>query len=174
MVLADQDPAQSWAESVTAYDKGRKTLAWKPQEFQPAVKIGNAERRRMERELDPVAMTFRDPVREAARTERKQDQMNATLSRVAGIHAGCRNIINGEGGPAQAAPPKRVDGQPRDNHIICNMNTTAYKHCPVLYNEDFVEGNRQPRRLKLVEKAGKRDIDIINNKYYQNDQVSEM
>ena len=73
MPLADEDRSTSWAESIRAYDQGRRTLGWQANEFQPVQKVGNAERKAMERELDPVVMKFRDPAKEAARTSRKSD-----------------------------------------------------------------------------------------------------
>ena len=168
VVLADEDTSTSWAQTIQRYDASRKTLEWAPNEFKPVTKIGNGERKAMERELDPVVMQFRDPDREAARTQRKTEEMNGTLSRYSGIVAGRRNIINGYGGPPKTPPVQRME-QIRDNHIISNVATAAYKHLPILYDEAFTEANRQPRRREPKSTGDGRDMDIISNKYFKDD-----
>jgi hypothetical protein len=165
----DKDESGSWSEAIKKYDAGRKTLSWQPNDFQPVVKIGNAERKAMERDLDPLTMTFRNPEREAARMAKRTDKMTSTLTRWDSIQAWHRNIINHEGGPYRPPLKPNTPVGRRDNHIIANMEMGAYERCPILFNEGFVEGNRKPKKLEFKEKNGIRDMNIISNKYFKND-----
>ena len=153
VVLADEDTSTSWAQTIQRYDASRKTLEWAPNEFKPVTKIGNGERKAMERELDPVVMQFRDPDREAARTQRKTEEMNGTLSRYSGIVAGRRNIINGYGGPPKTPPVQRMEQirEQVDGDVAIPLPELSATEAPAVANYTYRGLQSMSQRLASVQ-----------------------
>jgi hypothetical protein len=164
------DSSSSWAEAAKSYDANRRQLGWKKEEFIPVVRIGNRERRDMERQVDPLTMRYRDESREAAHQSKIQDKMTATLNRSVNLGKERRNIINGQGGPPKEPKPEKKIVI-RDNHIIANMSIDAYKKTSIFFDEAYVEGNRMARHVVPPVRAGMRDLNIISNRYLKDDEA---
>ena len=156
----------SWGEAVRAYDASRKTLSWKKDEFQPVMKLSHYERKVKEREVDPLTMTYRDPIKETNRLLNRSNKLNNTLDRYNHELSSHRNIINNTGGPYRPPREPRSSVIPRDNHIITNVATKDYKNLSFYFNEDYVENHRATKIPPKHAGADSREFNILNNRYF--------
>jgi len=162
------DNAASWSESIKAYETSKKQITWKKDEFEPAPQLTMYERRCKERENDPILMQCRDPTKEGARLQKKEEELNRRVKKYHDDIAGRRNIINGEGlqKPKMLMPPPRL----RDRHLISHLpNGSAHINCPTVFDEDYVRENVINRKPGKTLRAGVRDFDIVSNRYHEND-----
>ena len=158
----------SWGEAVRAYDASRKTLSWKKDEFKPVEKLSHYERKVKEREVDPLTMTYRDPIKEENRLLNRTNKLNNTLDRYNNELLSHRNIINNTGGPYRPPREPRSSVIPRDNHIITNVSIKDYKNISFYFNEDYVENHRATKVPHKHAKADSREFNILNNRYFKN------
>mmetsp|Transcript_22452 Transcript_22452/g.32751 ORF Transcript_22452/g.32751 Transcript_22452/m.32751 type:complete len:439 (+) Transcript_22452:175-1491(+) len=156
----------SWGDTIRSYEASKKTLPWKPEQAAPVQKIGLLERRTMEREVDPILMKYRDPIKE------ENFQKTVTVKKKDNKMAGQKfNIITHKGHSApNITIDRRVRGT-RDYNILSHFQNKFHKAAPVEFDEDFYMACRRPATVFSTTTVHRgRDFNILSNKYNQNDE----
>eukprot|EP01039_Chlorochromonas_danica_P010491 gene10492-11621_t len=174
MTTTNSEPS-SWSELVKQVDRDRKQLPWDPQATKPVERVSIYHRKRAERELDPIAMQFRDPHRETSYQETKDSQLQKKAEDVHRKREESFNIINHAGGGIRRADLISRDLRPgRSCHPISNLLVPDHQEAPLLYDEDYYLTHFKPHnnsnRDSLTRGRKDRDFSIISNQYYQNHQ----
>lgn len=131
------------------------------------------QRKRQEREFDPVAMKFRNPDKEAQIDMQRTAQLDSRIQRVSELKQKTFNIISHEG------PPRRIDSLPsltrdhsaqRPYHMLSNMPKPLHHDAPTIYDENFsLTVYKQTIVPRASTTAGnRREFNIISNDYFEN------
>lgn len=131
------------------------------------------QRKRQEREFDPVAMKFRNPDKEAQIEMQRTAQLDSRIQRVSELKQKTFNIISHEG------PPRRIDSLPsltrdhsaqRPYHMLTNMPKPLHHDAPTIYDETYSLTVYKQTILPVAPtNTGKRrEFNIISNDYFEN------
>ena len=166
--------ASSWSDMIKGIETSKRTLPWGKNDFQATTQISLSERKKKERELDPISMTYRDQAKErahtAARVERTQ---TAVLKRVKDINRTQYNMISHIG------PPRKIDSMresmkelevkpARTWNMFSHLPHEKQTTCPILYDEKYIKDNVKAERLFVVPEQPKREFNVITNQFSEN------
>eukprot|EP01038_Epipyxis_sp_PR26KG_P013713 gene13713-18394_t len=173
--------AGSWASMVKSIEKEKKVLPWKPEEHIKVERVSLYERKRQEREYDPITTQYRDPIRNAEDLNNREQLKTLRNTKSKEILAQKFNFINHTGPPRQydtllttlsssAAQPKR------NYHVLSNLKHGDHLNASLLYDEEIINENikkagNKPHSLTNMasfSNAKYRDFDLISNHFKTN------
>jgi hypothetical protein len=123
------------------------------------------QRRLKERELNPVLVQYRDPV--------KEDTFSKTLAstidrKTKKIPADKFNIITHQGKARSGAPFDRNLRGTRDFNILSHFATKFHEAAPLQYDEYFAEACKRPTIVRDPSLFRGREFNILSNKFLTN------
>jgi hypothetical protein len=133
------------------------------------------QRKRQERELDPIVMKYRDPAREENFSmTRTQSLMNKTHSK--NLHTFDKfNIITHQGPPRKFDANKELlttkhASKTRDWNLLSHLKHEHHAIAPILCsNIEALEELKRPAPRHSEARAGEREYNILNERFHKND-----
>jgi hypothetical protein len=117
-------------------------------------------------------MKFRDPERESEFQATKQASIQQRAATAKEEIKSKFNIVSHQGPPrkVEVDPPNVLNtGLSRDYHILTNMKKLDHTLAPLLYDEKYMmEKTKRPPRVLSYTAPNRREIDIVSNNYYVN------
>eukprot|EP01031_Cornospumella_fuschlensis_P033409 gene33409-40416_t len=166
MATASHGEASSWSEMVKSIDKERKVLPWDPTKVAPVERVSKYHRKRQERELDPVAMAYRDPVREEFYQSQKEATIKKKVDFVNTMRAEKYDIVGHFGPPRKIDTMKREYIPPRPTHILTNLQYEDHINAPLLDDGTYTLTKFRPSTVRAKTSiAQTREFNVISNEY---------
>lgn len=166
--MTDSDNPKSWSESIKAYDSSKKSVAWKPEDINPVVRLDPFQRRTLEREVDPILMQYRDPAKEEVFTETLRSKLANKKPRA---QAGQKfNIINHQGPRPKPIDTGNQNHGRREWNILSHFPSKLHTKAPLEFNQDFqIECTKRKTLTDGIIHHRGREYSILSNKFNEND-----
>eukprot|EP01036_Dinobryon_divergens_P037192 gene37192-48604_t len=138
----------SWADTLKEYEnekrKGFTDSSWEPEK-----RVSRPERLLRERDLDPISMKYRDPVREEMLESANMDALNARVTKHSEISNKKYNIVTNVG---PAKPVIKKEGSStvkRDWNFLSHLPIEKHNSAPLLYEQSYNQASAyHPKSLQ--------------------------
>jgi hypothetical protein len=179
------DDHKTWGDTIRSYEMSKKMLPWQPDENNPTKTIGMLERRLKEREVNPILMQYRDPIKESQfQTQTLKSQQEKALNKSQQPVSKNRSktirnynlithtpnltgVSTAEIG-AVATRPLPKDRNQRDYHLLSHYHSKLHTVAPLEYDEYFTQSCVYKKPSHLKPNFRTREFNILSNHYSSN------
>ncbi|RYH30974.1 hypothetical protein EON65_03705 [archaeon] len=127
------------------------------------------QRKRQERELDPVAMAYRDPAREDFYQKQKDDTIKKKVDFVNTMRSDKYDIVGHFGPPRKIDTMKHEYIPARSTHILTNLQYEDHINAPLLDDGTYALTKFRPNTVRAKTSiAQSREFNVISNEYKVN------
>ncbi|CAM9647124.1 unnamed protein product, partial [Hapterophycus canaliculatus] len=178
-IIHGENEPRTWAQSIQAYQRGKKELPWNPADVSPPKYVKQFDVSRRSREMDPVLMRHRDPDVEANRRLREEERVrtavNNAKSRQLRVEQNYDIVTHSSFMPEKHDPPARPTRHPdtRASYDILNHVPRDKAHSVALIYADGEGPEVLPQKVVTVEGGKKphshlrRDVDVLSNRFLE-------